>query len=39
LTFLRQNGCDQVQGYLIGRPVPPEEFVSILVGVRAPLAG
>jgi diguanylate cyclase (GGDEF)-like protein len=39
LTFLRENGCDQVQGYLIGRPVPPEEFVSILVGVRAPLAG
>jgi EAL domain-containing protein (putative c-di-GMP-specific phosphodiesterase class I) len=39
LAFLRENGCDQVQGYLIGRPVPPEEFVNALVGVRAPLAG
>ena len=26
LAFLRQRGCDQVQGYLFCRPVPPEDF-------------
>ncbi len=24
--FLVDNGCDQLQGYLLGRPMPPEEF-------------
>ena len=38
LKFLKENGCDQVQGYRVGRPVPPEEFVRTLVAVRAPLA-
>lgn len=26
LEFLRENGCDIAQGYLIGRPVPADEF-------------
>jgi len=40
LAFLRQNGCDQVQGYLLGRPVAPDKFVSAaLAAVRAPLDG
>jgi len=30
LTFLRQQGCDQIQGYLISRPVPAEKIVSLL---------
>lgn len=24
LAFLRERGCDQIQGYLLGRPMPPE---------------
>ncbi|MCP4284086.1 MAG: EAL domain-containing protein [Gammaproteobacteria bacterium] len=30
LNFLRQNGCDQVQGYLINRPVPAEQMEQLL---------
>jgi len=26
LEILRQNGCDQAQGYYLGRPVPGEDF-------------
>ncbi|WP_052263420.1 EAL domain-containing protein [Geobacter pickeringii] len=25
-TFLRERGCDEVQGYLFGRPMPPDEL-------------
>ena len=31
LTYLRRNGCDLAQGYLIGRPVPPDELVAVLL--------
>lgn len=30
LQFLRRNGCDQVQGYLTGRPIPADEFQCLL---------
>lgn len=30
LQFLRRNGCDQVQGYLTGRPVPAVQFQTML---------
>jgi diguanylate cyclase (GGDEF)-like protein/PAS domain S-box-containing protein len=30
LSFLRDNGCDEAQGYWYSRPVPAAEFVKLL---------
>lgn len=30
LAYLRQRGCDQIQGYLISRPQPASEIIKIL---------
>jgi diguanylate cyclase (GGDEF)-like protein/PAS domain S-box-containing protein len=30
LATLRNEGCDEIQGYLAGVPVPPEEFATLL---------
>src|SRR5260370_4775363 len=44
LEFLKREGCDEVQGYLIGRPLPIENY-SEVVGIaslparRAEMAG
>ena len=35
LTFLSQEGCDEVQGYLIGRPEPIETYATV-IGRDAP---
>jgi EAL domain-containing protein (putative c-di-GMP-specific phosphodiesterase class I) len=36
LAFLREQGCDEVQGYLLGRPMPAERFAERL-GRERPL--
>lgn len=28
--FLRHHGCDEIQGYLVARPLPPEQFIELL---------
>jgi EAL domain-containing protein (putative c-di-GMP-specific phosphodiesterase class I) len=28
MAFLCDHGCDQVQGFLFSRPLPPDQFVS-----------
>ena len=28
LEFLRVHGCDEIQGYLLSKPVPPDEFAA-----------
>jgi len=35
--FLRAEGCDEIQGYLSGRPVPPGEFRQMLQALKAPI--
>ena len=32
LAFLRELGCDRIQGYLTGRPMPAEEMTRLLRG-------
>ena len=33
--FLRNEGCDEIQGFFSGRPVPPEEFLRMLGSRKA----
>lgn len=30
LAFLKKHGCDVIQGYLVSKPVPAEEFARFL---------
>ncbi|HBB31548.1 MAG TPA: diguanylate cyclase [Cyanobacteria bacterium UBA8803] len=32
LAFLRSVNCDGVQGYLLSRPLPPQEAMNLLIG-------
>ena len=38
LTRLREHECDQVQGYLLGRPAPPEQLPALRPPVLAEAA-
>jgi predicted signal transduction protein with EAL and GGDEF domain len=29
-TFLRDHGCDEMQGFLFSRPVPPQQLAELL---------
>ncbi len=31
LVWLIENGCDQIQGYMVSRPIPAEEFEKLIV--------
>lgn len=33
-ALLRESGCDEIQGYLIGRPMPPDELAAFLASDR-----
>lgn len=37
LEFLRQNDCDEIQGYLYSRPLAVEDFTRLLQEQRIPL--
>ena len=34
-SFLRENGCDEMQGYLFSRPLAPEQLVKLLLPALA----
>jgi diguanylate cyclase len=35
LAFLRAHQCDEAQGHLFSRPLPPEQFAKLLeTGIR-----
>jgi EAL domain-containing protein (putative c-di-GMP-specific phosphodiesterase class I) len=29
-AVLREIGCDEIQGYLLSRPMPPEAFIAFM---------
>ncbi len=37
-TFLTQNGCQMMQGYYFGRPMPAEQFEHVLQNRHSPFA-
>ena len=37
LEFLRQNGCDGIQGYLLSPPLPPEDTLRFRKTGHTPL--
>jgi diguanylate cyclase (GGDEF)-like protein/PAS domain S-box-containing protein len=38
LTFLTDEACDEIQGYLVGRPLPIEEYADLIGRSRNPSA-
>jgi diguanylate cyclase (GGDEF)-like protein len=34
IAFLRQRGCDEVQGFYLGRPLPPQQLRPLLKHLR-----
>jgi diguanylate cyclase (GGDEF)-like protein/PAS domain S-box-containing protein len=38
IGFLRESGCDEIQGYYFSRPLPPDQFEKYLVERKIELA-
>jgi EAL domain-containing protein (putative c-di-GMP-specific phosphodiesterase class I) len=38
LRFLERERCEELQGYLLGRPLPAEQFERLLDAAPAPRA-
>ena len=34
VRMLRELGCDQIQGFLVSRPVPADQIVALLRGLE-----
>lgn len=34
MSFLESKRCDEVQGYLLSRPIPPEELLALVINNR-----
>lgn len=34
LNFLRRNNCDEIQGYIVSRPLPAHEFLEFLANYK-----
>jgi EAL domain-containing protein (putative c-di-GMP-specific phosphodiesterase class I) len=30
LDFLREHGCEEIQGYIVSKPLPPDQFVPFV---------
>jgi sensor c-di-GMP phosphodiesterase-like protein len=30
LDFLREHGCEEVQGFIVSQPLPPEQFIKFV---------
>lgn len=39
LRFLRNRGCDEVQGWLVGRPIEADQFANLLRDASSPQLG
>lgn len=37
LQFLKDNGCEYVQGYIFSKPLPSDEFEKLLPSVQSPM--
>jgi diguanylate cyclase (GGDEF)-like protein/PAS domain S-box-containing protein len=35
LDYLREHGCEEVQGFLVSKPLPPDQFIEFLTEHRA----
>ena len=38
LEYLQSQGCDEFQGFIVSKPVPPAEFAARFLGVTSPTA-
>ena len=34
-SYLEAHGCEEIQGYLVGKPMPAAQFEAVLTSLRA----